>query len=157
MKAVIGEYGKIMILAVVFGSMVLFLFGKGDHDFLGIISKARPEAAVGNADTFAIAHSVFSRKAPELTVTVKKLQTGREYNIQDSGVFEIKAVNQEGGQVPVTVVRITDPVQQDITDETDPQRFVPTLNGEYRVVYRAEETSQGSTKAREKEYRVLAD
>ena len=103
MKAVIGEYGKVIILAVVLGMLVLFLFGRGNHGFLGMISKARPEAAVGNEDSFAMAQTVFSRKAPELSVSVRKLQKGREYNLLDSGLFEIRAVNPEGEEVPVTI------------------------------------------------------
>ena len=141
MKAVIGEYGKVIILAVVLGMLVLFLFGRGNHGFLGMISKARPEAAV----------------APELSVSVRKLQKGRKYNLLDSGLFEIKAVNQEGEAVPVTIVKLTAPGQQDITGETDPRMFVPFISGEYQITYRAEESFQGSMRAKEKKYSVLVD
>lgn len=157
MKAVIGEYGKVIILAVVLGMLVLFLFGRGNHGFLGMISKARPEAAVGNEDSFAMAQTVFSRKVPELSVSVRKLQKGREYNLLDSGLFEIRAVNPEGEEVPVTIVKLTAPGQQDITGKTDPRRFVPSISGEYQITYRAEESFQGSIRAKEKKYSVLVD
>lgn len=157
MKAVIGEYGKLIILAAIFSSMVLFLFGKGEHGFLGILGSAAPKATIGTEDAFHTASAIASRSAPELSVRVKKLKRGTAYNLLDPVMFEIIAENEDGEKADLSVVKIIDPKEQDVTDEADTEHFVPKLQGAYRITYRASEIFLGSEKTKEKEYRFIAD
>lgn len=157
MKAILGEYGKIIILSIVLCSVLVFLFQSTDRGLTGLLSRAKPAETVGAADTFELAESIFSRKPPELTVAVQKLQKGREYNLLDTNLFQVMASNEEGNPLPVSVERITDPVLKNITDETAPAKFKPELAGPYVVLYRAEENYEGSIKTTEKEYRFIVD
>ncbi|RHR33015.1 hypothetical protein DWX43_00930 [Clostridium sp. AF19-22AC] len=157
MKVVIGEYGKVIILALVLSGMVLFLFGKGEDGFLGMLASTGPAETIGNKDAFAAANAIASRALPELSVRVKKLRRGTEYNLLDRDLFEITAKNEDGENVELSIVRIIAPGEQDITAVTEPEHFTPGLQGEYRMTYRASEIYLGSEKAKEKEYRFIAD
>lgn len=157
MKAIVGEYGKIIILSIVLCSMLLFLFGGTGGGFMGLLSKAKPEKTVGSADSFELAEAIFSRKPPVLSVTVQKLDKGREYNLLDAKEFQVKAHSEEGDALPISVERIIDPGQQDITGKTAPEKFVPESMGTYLVLYKAVENYEGSMKITEKEYRFLVD
>lgn len=158
MKAILGEYGKIIILSIVLCGVLPFLFQSTDNKgFAGLLSKAKPTATVGRADTFELAEAIFSRKPPELTVTVQKLQRGREYDLLDAGLFQVMGSNEAGEPLPVSVERITDPMLKNITNEAAPAKFKPELSGPYVVLYRTEENFEGSIKTTEKEYRFIVD
>ncbi|MGC4020416.1 MAG: hypothetical protein QM793_15140 [Muricomes sp.] len=157
MKTILGEYGKLIILTIVLCGIMLVLFGREEDSLLGMLKTVRPIATLGHEDSYVLAESILSREAPKLSVITKKLYKGKEYNLLDSKTFHIEAENQDGEDVQVSVVKITGPVQQDITSKVMPEKFVPMLCGEYRVTYRASDTCQGSTKTTEKEYRFIAD
>lgn len=157
MKVVIGEYGKVIALVLLLCSAVLFLFGKGENGFLGMLGRTAPEGNVGDEDAFNIAEAIASRKAPELSVRVRKLQKGLEYNLLDAELFEIKAENEEGNPVELRITKIVTPQNEDVTDMTVPEHFTPAYSGEYQITYQAFEVYQGSKKVREKEYRFIAD
>lgn len=157
MKAVIGEYGKIIILAIVLCLLVSFLLGKGDTGFLGMLKAAKPLETVGHEDSFSAAEAIASRARPKLEITTEKLRQGIAYNLLDTAMFRIKAENEDGEKVDVAVIRIINPNEENITDTTIPEHFVPTLAGEYRITYEAKEVYLGSTKTRTKEYRFIAD
>lgn len=157
MKTILGEYGKIIILSIVLSGMLLFLLGDTGKGFMDLLSKVKPEKTVGCADSFALAEAIFSRKPPELSVTVQKLEKGREYNLLDAKQFQVKAHNEEGNSLPVSVKRIIDSGQQDITGKTAPEKFIPERMGAYMILYEAVENYEGSIKTTEKEYRFLID
>lgn len=157
MKTVIGEYGKIIILGILLTGMVVFLFGKGKNGFLGMLGSVQPVAKVGLDDSFDTARAIASRALPILSVTVKKLEKGTQYNLLDIEMFKIRAENEDGDKAEVSVVKIIDPKEEDITEDTVPEHFVPTYSGAYLITYRAAETYMGSSKIREKEYRFIAD
>lgn len=157
MKAILGEYGKIIILSIVLSGVLLFLLGGTGKGFMDLLSKAKPEKTVGCADAFELAEAIFSRKPPVLSVTVQKLERGREYNLLDASQFQVKAYNEEGDRLPISVKRIIDPEQQDITGKIVPEKFVPEYMGTYMILYEAVENYEGSIKTTEKEYRFLVD
>lgn len=157
MKTVLGEYGKLIVLTIVLLGMILILFGKGEDSIQRLLKNVRPSGTLGHEDTFTLAEAILSRQPPELSVTVKKLHKGQEYNLLDSEVLYIEAKNPEGKNVEVSVVKITDPGQQDITGEVVPEKFTPALCGEYRIIYQAADSYLGSIKTTEKEYRFIAD
>lgn len=157
MKMMLGEYGKLIVLVILLGSMILILFGTGEGGLPGMIKSARPEASLKDNDSFSLAQSIFSRKPPELSVKVKKLYRGQEYNLLDAESFYIEAKTAGGEEPEVSVIKVTDPKLKDITKEVLPEKFMPALSGEYRIVYRAAETYLGSIKTTEKEYNFIAD
>lgn len=157
MKTVLGEYGKLIILTIVLWGMILILFGTGEDSLFGLLKNVRPSGTLGHEDTFVLAESILSRHPPKLSVTVKKLHKGQEYDLLGSEVFQIEAKNPEGEDVEISVVKITDPGQQDITKEVVPEKFTPALCGEYRITYQAADSYLGGRKTTEKEYRFIAD
>lgn len=157
MKTILGEYGKLIILTIALCGMTLILFGKREDSLRGLLKNVRPSGTLGHEDTFVLAESILSRQHPELTVTVKKLHKGQEYNLLNSEVFYIEAKNPEGKNVEVSVIKMTGPGQQDITKEVVPEKFTPALPGEYRITYQAADSYQGSIKTTEKEYCFVVD
>lgn len=157
MKAVLGEYGKVILFTVVMGVLLLFLFGGGDTGFLGLLGGARPEASVGDADSFEIAETIFTRKTPKVFVSVKKLKKGQEYDLLDAGIFQIRAEGEDADSVEVSVVKVLDPEKNEVTDSEAPQKFFPVKAGGYYVTYRAEEIFCGSRRQSEKEYCFLVE
>ena len=157
MKVMLGGYGKVILLAVILCGMVLFLFGRSDHGFLGLLAQAKPVEQVGHEDAFETAEAIASRKVPDLSVRTEKLKRGTQYNLLDTGRFQIRAENADGEKVSLSIVKIINPAGKDITSATDAKCFLPNQKGTYQVIYRAEETYLGSLKAREKTYRFIVD
>lgn len=157
MKMILGEYGKIIVLSMILCGFLMFLFSKKEGGYMGLISAAKPGQTVGQKDTFTLAESILTRKSPVLSVSVMKLRRGQELNLLDERLLQIKAWNEEQEKVSLSVVKITDPKQRDITSETDPQHFIPSVSGAYHMVYLAEEMFCGSRKTTEKEYCFLVD
>lgn len=157
MRAVIGEYGKVIILSALLCLLVMFLFGKGEHGFLGILSQAKPVEQVGHEDAFETAEAIALRAVPELSVETKKLKRGVEYNLLDAEMFRIRAENEDGEKVDLSIIKVVDPSGKDISSKTAVKRFLPEEKGTYQVIYRAKETYLGSVKASEKTYRFIVD
>lgn len=157
LKAVIGEYGKVILLALIFCSTALFLFSKGENGFLGMLGSAAPIESVGHNDAFEIAGAIAARAVPELSVRVRKLKKGKEYNLLDGAAFEVRAENEEGEKVDVDVIKVVNPRGEDITEAIVPQHFIPVYSGAYSITYQAVEVYLGSKKVREREYCFVAD
>ena len=157
MKTILGEYGKLVVLVILLGIMLPVLLGTGEGSFIGMINNIRPAATLKDNDSFSLAASIFCRKPPKLSVKVKKLCTKQEYDLLNTESFYIEARTAEGENAEVSVIKITDPRLNDITNEVVPEKFIPLLPGEYRVVYRAVDSYHGSTKTTEKEYTFIAD
>lgn len=157
MKMVLGEYGKVIILAVVLCGLLGFLFSRDAAGYIGLVSGAVPKQSLDQGDTFALAESILSRKSPVLSVTVKKLQKGESVDLLDREKFQIIAKNEEDKYVKLSVIKIMDTKGKDIVSEVDPKCFVPLERGAYHVTYKAEEEFYGSEKITEKEYCFLAD
>ena len=157
MKAVIGEYGKIIIFTIALSILAAFFFERGEDGFLGLLAFAKPAEQVGNADAFGIVREIVTRKEPELSVCPKKLKKGGTYNLLDITEYEIRAVNEEGERTEISVTKIIDPKEKDITAEILPEQFVPVLPGMYQVTYQTAEQFLGSTQTTEKIYRFVTD
>lgn len=157
LKAVIGEYGKIIMLAVVLCAIVLFLFGKDQAGFMGMLKQAKPVESVGHKSAFQMARAIAQRMPPKLSVTARKLNRNEVYNLLDEAMFAIKATNEDGEKVKVSVVSMIDPAGMQITESKDPHCFVPDRQGKYYVTYQAEESYLGSIKTTEKVYCFVAD
>lgn len=157
MKAVLGEYGKLIVMAIVLCSILPVLFGEGKSGLIGMLRTAGPVENIGDADTFSLVQSIFTRKPPTLKVEVKKLNIEQEYNLLDAEEFQIEGNNQEGETVDILIWQIINPEKKDITKDVKPEKFIPLMAGEYSVVYQAREDYKGSVKTVEKEYRFIAD
>lgn len=157
MKAVLGEYGKVILFTVVIGALLLFLSGRDSSGFWGLLGAARPEASVGDADSFEVTETIFTRRMPEVFVSVKKLKRGQEYDLLDVETFQIRVEGEDADSVEVSVVKVLDPEKIDITNPEAAQKFSPVKSGAYYVTYRAEEMFCGSRKQSEKEYCFLVE
>lgn len=157
LKAVIGEYGKVIILALVLCVVVLFLFGKEQAGFLGMLKQAKPTESVGNQSAFPMAKAIAERTPPQLSVTVKKLERYGSYNLLDKEGFQIEAVNEDGEMAEVSVIKIVGPGGTELTERADPLSFIPDRRGEYHITYQAKESYLGSIKKTEKVYCFVAD
>ncbi len=82
LKAVIGEYGKIIVLTVIACILILFMFGGGAKGLEEILKSTGPKATVGHGDSHELADDIASRNIPVLAVTTKKLKKGMKYNQQ---------------------------------------------------------------------------
>ncbi|CUX20707.1 hypothetical protein BN3456_00435 [Clostridium sp. C105KSO13] len=157
MKTMLGEYGKLIILVILLGGMIPLLMGTGKGSLTGMIKNVRPAATLKDKDSYPLAESILSRKPPELSVKAKKLYRGQVYNLLDAEAFLIKVKTDGGEAAKVSVTKVTDPKEKDITKEVDPEKFMPVLPGKYRIVYRVADSFLGSTKTTEKEYSFIAD
>lgn len=157
MKTMLGEYGKLVVLVLLLAIVLPVLSGTGEGSFIGRINNIRPAATLKDNDSFSLAESIFCRKPPNLSVKVKKLCTKQEYNLLDTEIFYIESRTAAGENAEVSVIKITDPGMNDITNEVAPEKFVPPSAGEYRVVYRAADSYHGSIKTTEKEYIFIAE
>lgn len=153
----IAEYGKVIILAIVIGSIVMFMLGKGQAGFTEILKKARPVESVGHQSAFEAAKAIAGRTPPKLSVSVKKLKRHEAYNLLDEKMFEVKAVNEDGEKVKVSVVKMIAPDGTEITESVNPQHFIPDRQGGYYITYKAKESYIGSIKTTEKTYCFIAD
>lgn len=157
LKAVIGEYGKIIVLTVIACILILFMLGGGGKGLEEILKSTGPKATVGHGDSHELADDIASRNIPVLAVTAKKLKKGMKYNLLHAEAFGIQAENEDGDVLPVSVTKIISPLEEDITATADPQNFIPTQSGIYKIRYSTEENYLGSIKRNEKEYRFVAD
>lgn len=156
MKAFIGEYGRIIIASLVILLLLGFAFGRDDMGFLTLLKEAKPEATTGTEDSSELLLDIASRTPPTLSVTVKKLQAGKTYNLLDKSMYKIKAANADGEELDVTIKSIKNPKQEDVTSVTDLKHFIPQ-KGKYKVTYYTEEVYQTATKATSKTYNFVAD
>lgn len=157
MKTVLGEYGKIIILVILLSGLLVFLFGRREKDFLGLLSVTKPREMLGKKDNFMLSQDILQRRRPTLFVKVKKLKKGQSYNMLDSGTFLLDAKNEDGKEVIISLVKLVDPEQKDITDQIHEKSFVPQKIGKYCISYRAEEVYKGSVKAVEQQYCFLVN
>lgn len=157
MNSVLGEYGKTIVLVILLCSILLLVFADGKSSFLTMLKNTEAVETVGHADSYELVRSIFTRKPPVLSVTVKKLYREQEYNLLDKVMFGVIGKNEEGEEVEVLVTKISNPEKKDITKEVNPEKFIPSMAGEYLISYQAWEFFQGSIKTTEKEYRFLAD
>lgn len=153
MKSFLGEYGKIIILAVALIGILAFVFGNSDEQLIGMLRKAKPKATVENQDNSGIVGDITGRESPVLTIEKRKFQIGNTYNLLDG----TEARNADGQYLPVEIEKIMNPENKEITETVDIQNFVPKWRGSYQITYSAEEIYMTVKKKTEKTMVFVAD
>ncbi len=153
MKSFLGEYGKIIILAVALIGILAFVFGNSDEQLMGMLRKAEPKATVEHQDNSGIVGDITNRKPPILTIEKRTFRVGNTYNLLDG----TEARNADGQYLAVEIEKIVNPENKEITETVDIQKFVPKWSGSYQITYSAEETYMTVKKKTEKTMVFVAD
>lgn len=155
MKSAIGEYGRIILLVLVLVGIIIFTFGRGEDELLGMLQAAKPTASVGNADSIELVGDISKRKPPSLNISTPKLSAGTEYNLLNKSFFRIEALNEDNEELPVSIVSIKKNGEEMINSVL-PEKFVP-IKGKYYVTYHTEETYKTLKKETNKTVIFVAD
>lgn len=153
MKSFLGEYGKIIILAVALIGILAFVFENSDEQLMGMLRKAEPKATVEHQDNSGIVGDITSRKPPILTIEKRTFRVGNTYSLLDG----TEARNADGQYLAVEIEKIVNPENKEITETVDIQNFVPKWSGSYQITYSAEETYMTVKKKTEKTMVFVAD
>lgn len=155
MKALIGEYGRIILLVIVSVGVILFLFGRNQTGFLGMLHEAKPIANVGNDDSIQLVDDLSKREVPLLSIKTPKLSVNKTYNLLDKTFFNIKAFNADGEEMPVSIVSVKKDGSE-IKDTIELDKFHPK-KGSYHVTYHTEEIYKTLKKEANKTIILVAD
>lgn len=144
MKSWIGEYGKIVIMAIMLSVLFLFLWDRTETGFLGSVSKARPESFLKEADNVEVLVQQKPRPAPTLTVKMSKLKYQECYNLLKGEEISASAWDADGKELPVCVTKLTAPDGSSLEESLDPESFWANQRGVYEITYQTTENYQGS-------------
>lgn len=151
MKTFLGNYAKVVIIALVVTGLVVFLLSTGSGSFRSYIPE--PTATAGKEDSGALMDDIAARKAPVITINKVKLKSGNSYNFK-STTF-VSAKDEDGGALSVKIEEI---IQPDGTKLTVPENgIVKVKKGNYRVTYSAQEIYQTVVNRSEKTATFVAD
>ena len=146
MKVWIGEYGRIIILAISVCSIILFLGDRGETGFLGLLAKGKLDATFKSEDNIEFLEGNRKREKPILSAKMKKLEQGKEYDLLAEEVFAVKAVSPDGEQLDVQVEALIAPSGTDKIDCIDVKKFIAEEKGVYCIRYLAQEIYQENYK-----------
>lgn len=153
MKAILGEYGRLIILIIASAGIFAYFFGTGFRRQLVEIKPKETLRAVSQSRELEIQQTA---EKQTLTVKTEKLKTGECYDLLS---FCTDAYGKENGH-KVEIIQITDPKGMDLLaeDQTcDPARFVPEEKGVYEVVYQGVQWHTGGYPVQiQKTFRYLA-
>lgn len=144
MKAMFGQYSKVVILLLAIISLVLFVFSTGANSFAGQMQVTKPEASYGKEDNEILMDDIAARKKPVITVTKNKLKRAQSYTFLNFASVKFED-NSATGQ-KIYVKQIEKPDGSFITDQTTLSNPIKVSRGTYTVTYRAEETYKGAFK-----------
>ena len=74
MKAFLGQYAKVILIALCVTGLVVFLLSAGGGSFRSYIPE--PVATAGKEDSGVLVDDIAARKAPVITVKKVKLKAG---------------------------------------------------------------------------------
>ncbi len=158
MKSWIGEYGRVVVAAIVVCALLLFLGSSSRQGVLGMLAAAAPGSSLGEMDSYDMLKGLSKRADPSLSVTVKKLECGKEYDLLGEKEFYVKSENADGESLPVSITKLTAPDGNNLEHSVDPHRFCPKQRGVYQITYQTKENYQGSyTREVTKQYRFVVD
>ena len=110
MKRVIGEYGMIVIAAVVASVIAIFGFGGQSSGFLRQIASVRPQPHLKTGSNLEQLKMVIDRNPPILEIQVQKLRAGERYFWAQ---FVSNAVDADGRKLEAEIICVVDPKGQE--------------------------------------------
>lgn len=156
MKAIFGQYGKVIVLVLAVIPLILFLNPAGDNSFYSIVKKnATPKAGYGKEDNGIVLDEIAARKEPVITIRKTKMKENSSYNFMDYVSVSFQDTNATNQKIFIS--KIIPPTGNAITDETTLSSPIQVKRGVYIVTYRAQETYKGVTKHYDKSARFIVD
>ena len=153
MKALLGTYGKLVVLILALFGTLTFLLGSGDSSFAKQMKK--PVASFKYESSEELVDMIASRADPTLSVDGIKMEHGVIYDLLDADIMNISALNADGETLPVTVTKISN-INGYEADPSSASSFLPS-RGIYNVVYHTEETFHGVVKSADLTVRYVVD
>ena len=121
MKSWIGEYGKIAAMAIILAVLFAFVWNRTDRGYLGALSKAEPKSFLKATDKYQ-----------------------RRYDLLHGKEISARAVDADGRELPVSVIKLIAPDGSQLEKELNPEAFWTAQRGVYEITYQAEENYQGA-------------
>ena len=134
MKSWIGEYGKIAAMAIILAVLFAFVWNRTDQ----------PKSFLKATDNSDFLVQLKPRPDPVLTVSVSKLKYQRRYDLLHGKEISARAVDADGRELPVSVIKLIAPDGSQLEKELNPEAFWTAQRGVYEITYQAEENYQGA-------------
>ena len=144
--SLLASGGQLHRLAELFFDGILFAFvwNRTDHGYLGALSKAEPKSFLKATDNSDFLVQLKPRPDPVLTVSVSKLKYQRRYDLLHGKEISARAVDADGRELPVSVIKLIAPDGSQLEKELNPEAFWTAQRGVYEITYQAEENYQGA-------------
>lgn len=156
MKAIFGQYGKVVVLVLAVTALLAFLNPAWENSFYSIIKmNATPKAEYGKEDNGNVLDDIAARKEPIITVTKTKLKENSSYNFIDYASVSFQDSNATDQKLFISKIIL--PTGDEITDQTVLSAPIQVKRGLYIVTYRAQETYKGITKHYDQSARFIVD
>lgn len=160
MRSILGEYGKIIVCAI----MVLSIFGycftlRNDSVAASLPS---PTVTVKSDDSFALVDDVSKRPYPTITIPKEdcKLQIRKTYNLMSPTKFHVSATNADGTALSYKVVKLVLPdgsVLEKEAAEVGAYSVATNQTGTMQVTYETQETYNGRELKTQKTFQFVID
>lgn len=143
MKSWIGEYGKIAAMAIILAVLFAFVWNRTDRGYLGALSKAEPKSFLKATDNSDFLVQLKPRPDPVLTVSVSKLKYQRRYDLLHGKEISARAVDADGRELPVSVIKLIAPDGSQLEKELNPEAFWTAQRVFMRLLIRQRKTIRG--------------
>ena len=158
MRAFLGEYGKVIICAIMTISIFGYCFTLNDGSVAA--SLPSPTVSVKSDDSFQLVNNVSKRTYPTLTIPKEdcKMKVKQVYDLMDPNEIHVSAQNADGTALPYSVVRVEFPDGTIATPEPSGTYAVcSSTSGILKVTYRTEENYNGRELRSEKTCQFVVD
>ncbi len=112
-------------------------------DIWARFQKAEPKSFLKATDNSDFLVQLKPRPDPVLTVSVSKLKYQRRYDLLHGKEISARAVDADGRELPVSVIKLIAPDGSQLEKELNPEAFWTAQRGVYEITYQAEETIRG--------------
>lgn len=152
MKQFIGQYGKIIILAIVILPILTFLLSTGKGSFASKMPE--PTSKYQDADSSVLVGDISKRKPPTVVVNSVKMNEGIRYQFGSNTFVDYN--NQDGNKNNTTLVvkEVIDPKGKSFAN---PSAEFVAIKGVYQVKYQVKEVYRSSDRITIKEAKFICD
>ena len=113
-------------------------------DIWARFQRQRPKSFLKATDNSDFLVQLKPRPDPVLTVSVSKLKYQRRYDLLHGKEISARAVDADGRELPVSVIKLIAPDGSQLEKELNPEAFWTAQRGVYEITYQAEENYQGA-------------
>ena len=101
MKALFGEYGKIIVTVIVLMVIMGFFFSSGYTNLI-----PEPVATTKSEDMTDAVDDIAGRARPVFNIQTTKLVKGQVYDMENKSVMKISALSADGTELPIDVTSL---------------------------------------------------